>query len=705
MDRRHRIVWALAALLALAGLIIYITKHGDADGGIVNNTIQSPGARPTDGGPASAPASLPTLVLNSARTKVADEITNPPKEPSRRAPRNISGTFVDGAGKPVSGGRVFLVTGPEMNKRIREVPTDAAGNFQFVDITNTNGWIEGMRPDGALTDEAIVLSSLFKHETVRLVAGGRRGERTVLQVLYPNGSSAEKAYVFVDSGGGFGRSLRSSHAGYCSSVMEQAYSCMAVDNKFSFKQKTIYNIIPRAKNIIFQLSEDAPSTIVEVYDQKGKAITHFDYEYRVPTPINFEDVDGSVDDEDSEPAVNSRRVPMPFERASLAIWARGFFPKIVGPFEISNIPPKIRVELDAEERLRGTVTSGGRPVANATVEMEERVEIQISPPFSPQTKYLDNCTTSVDGTFECATGKEGTYSLKIRSRGFGETTIDPVEYDPRKPNTPLQIELAPAGSIEFVVEDEEGNPVPNIGIQLYAPNRGNNLYNPDSKGRLIVDDVEPGSYKYFCRWPRMESTSALDTDANVPFVIMEAGKRTVVRVKFPQIVSVTTRLVINGEEVKTGSVEFELASKGTKIPIIINRKFERLRLGEATDLMTGDYRCTVLFDNDRKPKRITCERPFISIVGKTQEVLFDIQSGSVGGSVGLETDKKPKHVRIQWKGENGDLFNGSMTTLAEGRFEYPFVPVGKCKIGSWFGKETTITVEAGKTTNVELDNY
>ncbi|MBI3817308.1 MAG: carboxypeptidase regulatory-like domain-containing protein [Planctomycetes bacterium] len=698
MIRRTQVVWALAALMAFAGLIVYLMKRGDDVGGFINDTIQSPAARPTDDGPASAPVFSPTLVLNSARTKVADEITNPPKEPSRRAPRNISGTFVDGAGAPVSGGRVFLVTGPEGNKRIREVPTDASGNFQFVNITNTKGWIEGMRPDGALTERAVGLSAVADEQQIVLIANGTPNDRTVIQVLNPNGSPAEKALLFTDTGDGINLLYYTytSRAGFFSDTTKRVCGYAAVDSRFRYKKQSVGGVAPHSKNLLIQLSEVAPATVVNVFDQKGHAVAPFVYEYMAPTSVALHADDLRRIAKDDGTVNDGARVRIPFETVNLRISARGFFPKTIGPFSINNIPSKIDVEVDRETGLCGIITSGGIPVAKAHIEFLLLDTTNLRP------EICDERTSGPDGAFECAAHRKGEYAIKIESDGFGETFIESIIYDPHERSSPLKIELSPAGSLEFFVRDAEGMPIPNLRLTLNSVNRLSDPITAYSAtdGHFLFNNLRSGRYKY-----SVESLSlpyellSMDDQSHV---VVESGKRSDVAIEIPAAKSVCVRMVVNGAPESRGIVTFSRVEHGVN-SVDSSDRDAAAKLGETTMLPKGNYHIEVAFEGGEKSMDLSYKRFSINVFEEKQDVLLDLQCGKVSGSIVTdEYDKEDALIKIHWTGANGDEFSANTSTNADGHFEFPLVPAGKCKISVNDGKETTITVEAGKTTNVEL---
>lgn len=258
-----------------------------------------------------------------------------------------------------------------------------------------------------------------------------------------------------------------------------------------------------------------------------------DFALRAIVPV---EVSGHVFDEDGNPLRNVEVTLTDGQTYTTTTDSNGFYVfdevqpddytfDVTPPdgYAVISEPQDITVPPDSEDPLRdndfvlgqlpslsGSVTAGGDPVSNVTVE--------ITGPggFSAST------TTDAEGNYSFDGLEPGDYTVTIVvPEGYqvdGEdelsATVDDADV------TDVDFELFRPGSLGGMVVDDAGDPVPGVTIEVTGPD-GPVTLTTDDEGNYYLDDLPPGEYNVVITAP---DGFTVDGEDEYTITITEAGE-------------------------------------------------------------------------------------------------------------------------------------------------------------------------------------
>ena len=122
---------------------------------------------------------------------------------------------------------------------------------------------------------------------------------------------------------------------------------------------------------------------------------------------------------------------------------------------------------------------------------------------TPEPAYQTN--SNAYGVFHFAEVQEGHYSASFTKAGFIPPSPDkparkPFQVGPRGDRVLLSVELMPGGSLHGRVVDSEGNPAPNVPVEISRfRRRGMDAKTTDARGSFVFETVAPGAYVLVAR--------------------------------------------------------------------------------------------------------------------------------------------------------------------------------------------------------------
>ena len=122
---------------------------------------------------------------------------------------------------------------------------------------------------------------------------------------------------------------------------------------------------------------------------------------------------------------------------------------------------------------------------------------------APQASY--QTSSSASGVFRLAEVKEGSYTASFRKAGFMGPSPDKPARKPFLVRSPgdhvvLDVEVMPGASLQGRVVDGEGNPAPNVRVELSKfRRRGTGTTTTDALGSFVFETVDPGPYLLIAR--------------------------------------------------------------------------------------------------------------------------------------------------------------------------------------------------------------
>lgn len=681
-------VYCMVAILALAGLLWIIDSNSEAS--IINN----PPLQSTDVSVATAPSRL-AAETERAPSESRKLVSDGPAAAGLNTinkPRQIAGSVaLDARAEGVPNCRVWLTTGIPGNATVRETTTDAAGEFHFNNITDSDGWLEGATPEGFLT-QSILLSSLDGGDRPTLYVKTARatgvGPPTLLRVLYPNGSPAADARIYYkkserDYSNPFARNA-TNHAGYININSEGAsFACLVLDADCQYLAKVNDRVEPGSQDTILQFSERAPRVRVRVTGPVGRKKSNIST-YFVSEKWRITSFGESDTTQINETTIE-RMVRFPFDEARLIVTGREFKFERSQILYSNQLPEVVSIALTRLHPLSGTIVLHGKAEKNAMVELiiKETTEKGLGESI----RWLDSTVVDGNGYFECYSARKETVYLQISKKGFPTQTLGPYNYDPASSSEPVKLSLEAYGELEYSLRDVEGKSI--ASCTIYIINREGKFLEgfTDESGSCLIKDVAPGKYEVLRRRLTKPGERRPWPPAGERTVEILSEQKTVFHDISPTRVGVTTNLRINSRAVDNIRVHYAPAPFDENL------------------LEPGEYSLHVLWSTLVAPRYEVIEitKEPIVIREDSPSIQIDLRCGEISGTI---CDFKENNIgTVSLEADTADGFHVFIKTNIQksGIFQFPSAPAGKCKIfRKATGAAVSVDVEEGKLATVEL---
>ena len=153
-------------------------------------------------------------------------------------------------------------------------------------------------------------------------------------------------------------------------------------------------------------------------------------------------------------------VAAPSARFRVEVRADGFERLELGPFDPSNLPDPLVIELTAVPGVRGAVVFDGAPVEGAEVTLHDAVldgEMRIDD-FLCRSENTAKVRGETDGMgrFDLGLAETDTFYLRVVKDGFAPAELGPFDLDHRKGRKGILVNLTPGGILEVRVLLPEG---------------------------------------------------------------------------------------------------------------------------------------------------------------------------------------------------------------------------------------------------------
>lgn len=354
----------------------------------------------------------------------------------------------------------------------------------------------------------------------------------------------------------------------------------------------------------------------------------------------------------------------------------------------------------ADAGLRGVVTSGGAPVANALVQVHVAYPdgqwlVVDGFPLRSQTRAAVSTRTDANGRFELSSAFAGRAYVCARAEGFAPREQGPLDVDLRANAELPPFELGAGGRIEGRVLEREGAA---LGGLLVVASRGDGRFlsaRTDASGAFAIEGAAAGAWlvRVVEREPSEAtgSTQTFRSSAPLPSnCTLASGGTARVELDLRTRPRLALSMTLDGRPAR---FDVTLTSK-TSPPIVANALIDgsgsaRL-VGEApgphTLTVTGkiDGQGLVRFDDE------------LELAAGDVVWSCDAKLGRVAG---VRASKRNARLRLEWQGPGKLRASIYATTDPEGAFRVAALPAGSWLAFDLAGLDETYAgafeVEAG----------
>jgi len=266
-------------------------------------------------------------------------------------------------------------------------------------------------------------------------------------------------------------------------------------------------------------------------------------------------------------------------------FARGEF----GPYRPADVARGLELVLVPGGFVRGRVTSGGRPVRGARLDLspsrapdEPRPSQGLAPdgwPFAMRNAVrLDgqDGTSDNDGRFVLSVPVAAWHALRVEADGFPLTVFGPYELDPARANPELEVELARGGALEGRMLLAPGEAP--LGRFVGVSNGWSYAHTTavDAEGRFRFDALAPGEWQVRPVEPPVAALQPLERGWQLPPIPFEADVvvRSGATTQFeldstrPRGVALVGRFVLEGVPLDGWRAELQVLVGGREVRVV-----------------------------------------------------------------------------------------------------------------------------------------
>ncbi|TAJ23493.1 MAG: carboxypeptidase regulatory-like domain-containing protein [Planctomycetota bacterium] len=191
-----------------------------------------------------------------------------------------------------------------------------------------------------------------------------------------------------------------------------------------------------------------PRVPLEVVDPRGAPIDAFDAHMQFDIAEKYWNYSSTA----CQITREARELPLLPTAFRLTVRASGFR-SAVREFVAGERPARVRIELQPDPGVAGTVVAAGRPVAGARVALHRASEPHDGDPAPGFTSLCQSYseaegTTDVEGRFRIALATGGTWYASVAHAEFARALAGPIDVDAPGAAADLRIELDTGGAIE-----------------------------------------------------------------------------------------------------------------------------------------------------------------------------------------------------------------------------------------------------------------
>ncbi len=355
---------------------------------------------------------------------------------------------------------------------------------------------------------------------------------------------------------------------------------------------------------------------------------------------------------------------------------------------------EVEVSLRAGGTLRGRVIAEGtrEPVAGALLQAGSSDDSRLQALLLNAAEFAPTTRSLADGSFELVGIPAGFRYLDVFAEGFAPRTLKGKPFEAGEVREDVVVELRAGATIQGVVRDRHGNPLPSRMVLGFAPDSKDAFQTPTNEdGSYRAEHVVPGNY--FLVTAALDDESLLTGDL---MAVFGGGALANVYVKEGQVATVDitdptaggcrlTGTLVDADGLPIANAGIFVRAKGAGM---LDLRMASARTdGEGRfafrSLAPGDYDFTVFggsWDGD-----MDLEVPDLP----EADVVVRVPRGRVTGSVVREgTGEAASGVTVMLVREDsqGDFFSGMIaggrdvrwgSTDDGGRFEFTGVPPGE----------------------------
>lgn len=420
---------------------------------------------------------------------------------------SASGRVFDRDHEPVAGATVRAIpdrtAGRALKKGAIVATTDEQGRYQVFGLSpgKLRVWARHERtrwkslpelevkPGDALVDLDFMLEPLPEDQIVSgtvVDANGKPVAGAELRTLIrePDGPTKIPAQAIADDQGRFDLYLPDRpDTAFLIDVEDPAGRCGEVSYADAVPgDRAVQIVLPELKSIA-----------LEVKDASGKPIEEFGWALR------FQRARGGALEEvpDARHPGGIAQLRAPGREFTLVLRSRLHAPKDFGPYDPQSLPPKISASLDKLPGISGRVTSGGKPVAGAFVQV---VRPDATPLASTSIEGFSKLVAPVIGVHTTADA-EGRFELplarsagEVRVRAWARGHCEALSNPAWSGSHDIAIELGRGGTISGRVTLPEGADPTGLQVEAYR-DRASNEYGTNKTQRIRVPIGEDDTYR------------------------------------------------------------------------------------------------------------------------------------------------------------------------------------------------------------------
>lgn len=251
---------------------------------------------------------------------------------------------------------------------------------------------------------------------------------------------------------------------------------------------------------------------------------------------------------------------------------------------VSQAPPGgVRIVLPRSAAISGRLAdSEGNPAPGASVALA----IQPSAPRDAAVVEIETQAWK-DGQWSFSDVQPGTITLSARTREGDEALLLPPFQLREGDERTLDLRLEPyrehlANTIEGLVVDERGDPLPDIDVEVRTKPRYGRIYLSDAYGRFLIDGLEPGVHTVLAHAPGRMNVSVPDvrTGRNDLTIVVPPRGELVVRLVDRRSGSPILAIRKLGRTIQSGDGVFriQLRDEGQKVDLVATG-YEPVTLG------------------------------------------------------------------------------------------------------------------------------
>jgi hypothetical protein len=471
---------------------------------------------------------------------------------------------------------------------------------------------------------------------------------------------------------------------------------------------------PGTHDVVLRFVE-ARSIDLVVRDSSGSPIEQF----RVFCTVGYESRPAG-DLSESRHAEGRLALKLPGTSYRLKVRAPGFAETELGPLDPQSTPNPLTCTLMALPRIRGRVTAGGAPVADARVVVWELAKPNmrvVTDGFPSRFSFQEvaDASTGPDGTFELGARAGTGYALLCQADGYALAELSPIAIDPQNSRDVLEIKLTAGGAIEGRVVPRPGFEAAGtiVAVCRFDGCPVSQRVGPD--GKFSFPRLTPGKWEVTHVDREVEGRSnsesgpGIHTPTEFPWnCVVEEGQTTHFDLDLAHgsSCSLSIQMSVDGKPAAGW-----MASLGTDQPTREHKEVGGALDGEGRlhleSLDVGSYRLVIQWPAESGEKG-QIEASIDLKVGENSWPCT-LHTGRIQGHV----SPRPGEVRLSyaWGQSKEFVYSSRIEVDAEGRFSIFGLSYGRGVIermekgadGAW--KETSMTpvdVSPGQTAEVEI---